>query len=182
MSKLRGRQVPPPGTGRLCLPCLRGLGSPPALERSQRKPRVSGAQGRGRGSIDEKGPAGGGGIKWGLEGHVRKSALAQTGQQGKGFKPLTRIKSFAEGSRVLRSAASGSPRQTLARAWRRGIWTWHPLPPTDGVKIAFHQPGLREARELLGLIYLAWFPLTVLVNQFGFDSKNNSVLRAPHTA
>lgn len=74
-----------------------------------------------------------------------------------------------------------SPR-TLARVWQCGIWAWRLLPPTEGVKIASHPRGLREARELLGLIYLAWFPLTVLVNQFGFDSKNNSVLRAPHAA
>lgn len=55
----------------------------------------------------------------------------------------------------------------------------HLFPSTEGVKIASHQQGLHEAQELLSLIYLAWFPLTVLVNQFEFDSKNNSVLRAP---
>lgn len=87
--------------------------------------------------------------------------------------------SFAEGSRVLQSPDRGVLWQTLAHTWQSDIWTWHLLPPTEGVKIASHQRGLREAQELLGLIYLAWFPLTVLVNQFGFDSKNNSVLRAP---
>jgi len=117
MSKLRGGQVPLPGTGRigcrLCLPCLQGLGSPPALERSQRKPRVSGAQGCERGSIDEKGPAGGGGIRWGLESRIRKSALAQTGQQGKGFKPLTGIKALPKGA----ESSGQQPRALPGKLW-----------------------------------------------------------------
>lgn len=37
-------------------------------------------------------------IRRGLEGRVRKSALAQAGQQGKGFKPLTGIKALQRGA------------------------------------------------------------------------------------
>lgn len=58
-----------------------------------------------------------------LEGHLRKPALAQTGQQGKGFKPLTGLRLCREepsgpvGSLGLSPANSG----TRSAAWHPAL-------------------------------------------------------------
>lgn len=122
------------------------------------------------------------GVGQSLGGHMREPGLAQTGQQVKNFEQLMGLKLCGRKLSPQATSPRFSLQQTWAHVWQSGIWTWHPFPPTEGMKIASHQRGVREAQELLGLIYLSWFPLTVLVNQLGFNSKNNFVLGVPHVA
>lgn len=67
----------------------------------------------GEAGIHEEGPAGGDGIRRGLDGHGRKSALAQIGQQGKGFKPLTGIKALQKGA----ESSGQQPRALPGKLW-----------------------------------------------------------------
>lgn len=67
----------------------------------------------GEAGIHEEGPTGGDRIRRGLEGHGRKSALAQTGQQGKGFKPLKGIKALQRGA----ESCGQPPRALPGKLW-----------------------------------------------------------------
>lgn len=60
-----------------------------------------------------RGPTGGGRIRRGLEGHGRKSALPQTWQQGKGFKPLKGIKALQRGA----ESCGQPPRALPGKLW-----------------------------------------------------------------